>query len=144
MVLRFHPLIDQVERFRGSGVKAYGKIADFYTVVLDGVEQGRSEEGIVNSLKKNGFVYLKEASAEYQKEGADFSRDTKSATFLREALEGAVRCSICGARLHQKSITVDHVQRKQDGGTGSVDNAQLAHGYCNSGYKESQRVRDGS
>ncbi len=70
LVLRFHPLIDQVERFRGSGVKAYGKIADFYTVVLDGVEQGRSEEGIVNSLKKNGFAYLKEASAEYQKEGA--------------------------------------------------------------------------
>ena len=63
---------------------------------------------------------------------------------FRVSLEGAVRCSICGARLHQKSITVDHVQRKQDGGTGSVDNAQLAHGYCNSGYKESQRVRDGS
>ena len=37
-----------------------------------------------------------------------------------------------------KTISMDHAQRKQDGGTGSPDNAQLTHPYCNSGYKEQQ------
>ena len=144
IILSFHPLIDQVERWRGGGLKAYGKIADLYMVILDGLEEAHSTEQIIADLKEGEFGYLKEASDGPAKKGADFSRDTKSATFLREALEGAVRCSICGARLHQKSITVDHVHRKEEGGTNSPDNAQLAHGYCNTGYKESQVVGRGS
>jgi hypothetical protein len=35
-----------------------------------------------------------------------------------------------------KSISFDHKDRKQDGGLGTPDNAQLTHHYCNGGYKE--------
>jgi hypothetical protein len=43
----------------------------------------------------------------------------------------------CGhARIRAKTITLDHIDRKQDGGTGAPENAQLAHPYCNHGYKE--------
>lgn len=59
-----------------------------------------------------------------------------SAIYLREALAKELTCGICGARLHSKSITLDHIQRKQDGGLGTPHNAQLAHPYCNDGYKE--------
>lgn len=34
-----------------------------------------------------------------------------------------------------RRITVDHIIRKRDGGEGSLENAQLAHPYCNSIYK---------
>jgi hypothetical protein len=66
----------------------------------------------------------------------DFTTERKSAVYLREALERALRCAICGARLHHKSIHIDHIQRKADQGPASEDNAQLTHPYCNTSYKE--------
>ncbi|MFD9472499.1 HNH endonuclease signature motif containing protein [Streptomyces goshikiensis] len=68
----------------------------------------------------------------------NFSAETKNSVFLKAALAEATRCEICWARLHFKSVTVDHKIRKEDGGTGSVSNAALTHPYCNSGYKESR------
>ena len=65
----------------------------------------------------------------------DFSSEKKSEVFIREAIESAVKCSVCGGLLHRNSITIDHIERKQDGGLGTPDNGQLAHPYCNSTYK---------
>ncbi|WP_430734266.1 HNH endonuclease [Fodinisporobacter ferrooxydans] len=42
---------------------------------------------------------------------------------------------MCGGYLHKNSISIDHVVRRQDGGTNAADNAQLAHPYCNSSIK---------
>lgn len=55
---------------------------------------------------------------------------------IREEMDKELRCAICGARLHFKSISVDHVVRREDGGASTEDNAQLAHPYCNTGRKE--------
>ena len=65
----------------------------------------------------------------------EFTSELKSAVFLREAIDSAVRCSICRARVHIRSITIDHITRRSEGGFGGEDNAQLAHPYCNTGYK---------
>ncbi len=35
----------------------------------------------------------------------------------------------------KSSISIDHINRKADGGSGSSDNAQLTHPYCNSTIK---------
>jgi 5-methylcytosine-specific restriction endonuclease McrA len=64
-----------------------------------------------------------------------FSKETKSATFLRDAIAGAPRCKICNCLLHFNSIQIDHIVRKQDGGLGVLENAQLSHPYCNSTVK---------
>lgn len=45
------------------------------------------------------------------------------------------RCCICSAAIHFNSISIDHIVRKQDGGLGTVDNAQLSHPFCNTGVK---------
>ena len=65
----------------------------------------------------------------------DFSSETKSAVFITEALENALRCKICEARIHTNSISFDHKVRKEDGGLGQADNAQLTHPYCNTAIK---------
>jgi hypothetical protein len=66
-----------------------------------------------------------------------FTTDVKSAAFLKDALgDNAVRCKICDCHIHPNAMTIDHTEDKKYGGTGSLDNAQLAHPYCNSTYKD--------
>lgn len=56
--------------------------------------------------------------------------------FIRTlAYKKAPRCAICGGLLHTHSISIDHIQRKRDGGLGCVENGQLTHPYCNTGVK---------
>jgi hypothetical protein len=35
-----------------------------------------------------------------------------------------------------QSISIDHKDRKEDGGLSTPENAQVTHPYCNTGYKE--------
>ncbi|MGH3217163.1 MAG: HNH endonuclease [Streptosporangiaceae bacterium] len=67
----------------------------------------------------------------------NFSANYKNSTYLKGILKGAPRCGICRARLNLKSVSVDHIRRREDGGSDTSENTQLAHPYCNSGYKES-------
>lgn len=68
--------------------------------------------------------------------GVDFSEDTKSSAFLREAFKQALVCPICGGYLDpSKSASYDHIVRKADGGNGHEDNCQMTHPYCNTGVK---------
>ena len=61
--------------------------------------------------------------------GKSFSKNVKSEIFLRTALQSAPKCKICNGLLHQKSISIDHIIRKEDGGTGSIDKrARRDHG----------------
>lgn len=55
--------------------------------------------------------------------------------YIQEAYKKAPRCAICGGLLHTHSISIDHIQRKRDGGLGCVENGQLTHPYCNTGVK---------
>jgi len=123
----------------GSGTRSLEPLVTFYNIILLGVVEGRTDADIIGMLRADTKLgkTLKETFAPDVEYGKEFSTDTKSQAFLRRALDGAVRCAICGARMHRNSISVDHIDRKQDGGMGTPENAQLAHLYCNSGYKES-------
>lgn len=67
---------------------------------------------------------------------AGFSDDTKSAIFLQQSLKKALPCPICGGYLDaSKAASYDHIQKKSDGGDGTINNGQLTHPYCNSGIK---------
>jgi 5-methylcytosine-specific restriction endonuclease McrA len=64
--------------------------------------------------------------------GKGFSKNSKSAAAISSLLESAPTCRICGARVHMKSMQIDHNRRRREGGTNEVQNAQLAHPICNS------------
>src|SRR5439155_1551466 len=96
-----------------------------------------------SSLGLHPAVYFYGAAGRYQptsffekvEYGRDFDSEAKSTAFLREALKNALRCQICQGFIHTKSISIDHLERKEDGGFGSPNNAQLTHPYCNTTYK---------
>jgi len=68
------------------------------------------------------------------------SDETKSMLFLRNALKAALKCPICNGLLEpSKSVSYDHIVPVRDLGTGHINNVQMSHPYCNTGYKESQK-----
>ena len=65
-----------------------------------------------------------------------FTDESKSAIFVRQSIETAMKCPICRGLLDpSKSVSYDHIKRVRDGGTGEVENGQLVHPYCNTGVK---------
>jgi hypothetical protein len=107
-----------------------------YNAVFEALLDGKSQDEIFSELI-NTRSYLKAVTDEDRHHRRNYSKDYKNSTYLRGILESAPRCGICGARLNLKSASVDHKQRRQDGGPDTVENTHLTHPYCNSGYKES-------
>ncbi|MFA5261206.1 MAG: HNH endonuclease signature motif containing protein, partial [Candidatus Omnitrophota bacterium] len=81
------------------------------------------------------YPYLKTDPENEETQRSDFNRDTKSKVFIQQALLSPLRCAICKGLIHKNSITIDHIERKEDGGLGRADNGQLTHPYCNSTVK---------
>jgi hypothetical protein len=132
----------QVVNSYGGGMRRVEAFLALFKTVLFGVQSGEGDRRILDAIgKEPGLKFLRGATPEETLSRKTFSSETKSAVFLRQALEGAPRCQICGARIHKKSISMDHAKRKQDGGDGSPDNAQLTHPYCNTGYKEHEHSK---
>lgn len=139
-LVKYRHFVNQTVNIHGSGTKAQDPVFRMYSLILDGIRQGSSEDDIVQGLQREQprLSVLSDSPTQRRR---NFASDTKSAAFLREAIDSAPRCRICNARIHSKSISIDHKIRIQDGGVGSVDNAQLTHPYCNTGYKESRLAR---
>lgn len=130
-------IIQQIVRKYRSASAAYPHITKLYFFVIELLQNNTSINDIPKKIKSNAdFSYISlndEGSEEIT--STDFSRERKSEIFLKHAIETAVRCAICDGLLHRNSITIDHIERKEDGGLGAPDNGQLAHPYCNSTYK---------
>jgi hypothetical protein len=121
----------------GSGTKGYQPLKELLAFIISSLQSGQNEDETIQSMsKETRFSYLKPyESSEASSVGVNFNTETKSAAFLRDALEEPLRCGICGGLIHYNSISLDHIQRKNDGGLGTVQNAQLSHPFCNTGVK---------
>ena len=120
-----------------SAQKSYKKISLFFKECIDLLSQGKSiDETILCLIDKREYSYLTLLSEKEKTTSVkDFSTIKKSAVFIREALQKTPKCKICDGLIHRNSISIDHIQRKEDGGVASIENAQLTHPYCNTGYK---------
>ncbi|MFN3609447.1 MAG: HNH endonuclease family protein [Hyphomonas sp.] len=114
----------------------YVRVSEFFNEVTKSLKSGKTpDEGEIASIITRGES-ARVLALHRTKSGADFSDQTKSAAFIREALKQAIKCEICGGYLDpQKSMSYDHKKRKSEGGGGAVDNCDLTHHYCNTGYK---------
>ncbi len=133
---RYDYLIQQIVRKYRSATASFPHIKNFYFLCIEKLEEGKDIDSTINEIIKDSkFKYLTQLQYEAEPQGQDFSRETKSAAFIREALASALRCGICNGYIHKNSISIDHITRKQDGGIGSLENAQLTHPYCNTTFK---------
>ena len=131
-------LIQAIVRNKRESMKAYPFVAEFYVMAVESLLETRNVKETVEQIKSSDKFsgILKDASLEKEETlSSTFSRAVKSATFIKEALKNTPKCAICGGLLHKSSISIDHINRKADGGLGNSDNAQLTHPYCNSTFK---------
>ena len=136
IIIKFDYLVQQINRKLRSAQSSYPYIKDFYFEIIDLLVSGKQTEELISTIIQNpkfDYLTLQQDSPSITSE--NFSSQRKSAVFIHEAIRDLPRCKICGGFLHKNSITIDHIQRKEDGGIGSTDNAQLAHPYCNTTYK---------
>lgn len=129
-------LAQQIFRKFRLAQASFPHIRDFFFVLIDLLNSGTKPEDLITQVIQNPkFEYLTLQQDTPEVTSPDFSSQRKSAAFIRDAISRAPRCQICRGHLHKNSITIDHIQRKEDGGIGSIDNAQLAHPYCNTTFK---------
>jgi hypothetical protein len=121
----------------GSGARSSPKIRELYDKIFGLLKSAADENAILSALRSDdtfSFLLAEDPPA-LGTAGGKFRRKTKSAAFLKEALEAALRCPICGGLMHRNSMTVDHIERRRDGGLNRPENAQMSHPFCNSTVK---------
>lgn len=128
--------INQMVTKTGSMAKGYRQLKNYFAFVLDLCGQGKTNEEIADALRSHERyqTLVKERPIKSAK-AKDISKDAKHVLFLKEALENAFVCKICKARIDKKAMSFDHIEEKQNGGLGTLDNTQIVHPYCNSTYK---------
>lgn len=135
-VLAHKHIANQITLKWGSGSKGFARLQEAYQTIFAMLLSGAKQSDIIAALPREPrFNFLKLEPEDDSPMRKDFTTDTKSQVFLRDALVNALRCRICHGYIHVNSITFDHILAKEDGGFGTPDNAQLAHPYCNSTYK---------
>ncbi|MFF9898648.1 HNH endonuclease family protein [Streptomyces longispororuber] len=142
-LIKYKYFLNQIVRAYGSLQRSVPPILTMYRIVWEGMMEGVGEEEIIMRLQQNSALRapVKVLTEDDRIHRRNFSAETKNSVFLKAVLTDATRCEICQARLHFKSVTVDHKTRKEDGGSGDLSNAALTHPFCNSGYKESRNAR---
>lgn len=138
VLLEYDFVLQQILRHFRSSTNALPHLKSFYLQLMNELllTDNNKIEAVKNVLAKEEFKFVKTSDIdEIEYTNPAFSDETKSSVFINEALDQALRCKICNARIHTNSMSFDHKDRKQDGGKGSPDNAQLTHPYCNSAIK---------
>lgn len=129
----------RISKDQGAGRRSLPALQIFLMSILDGLCDGKDDEAIVADMARDDrFAFMAVPPPIRRQEGdtgGRFSRSVKTAAFVSALTQSGARCGICGGLLHRNSMTVDHVRRLRDGGDARPDNAQMAHPYCNSGYK---------
>ena len=130
-------LVQQINRRFRVALKSYPHIRSFFMDIVGLLDKGVTSEDIANTIiQMERYKYLTLQKDFSVVTSPKFSSTAKSAAYIRDALSSAPTCKICGGLVHVNAISFDHIQRKREGGLGTVDNAQLSHPYCNSTFKK--------
>jgi len=136
IIWNFDYLIQHINRKYRSASKSYPYISKFLEDSINHLTQGKNEIETINVLIDTNYDYLALEQREFENtSSSNFNTNRKSAVYIKDAIDSAPKCHICEGLIHRNSISIDHIQRKEDGGLGNVDNGQITHPYCNTGFK---------
>jgi hypothetical protein len=130
-------LVSQVVRKFGTKSSGYVHVTEFYSKLIDHLIAGVSTKKLTEAIRAEAiFKFLQPEESPYEATPKAYSSAMKAGIVMRTLLLKELVCPICRGKLPPQCLSFDHVQRLQDGGVSSVDNAQLTHPYCNTGVKE--------
>jgi hypothetical protein len=133
LLLKYKPFINQIVKHYGSGQRGLVALTRLFRHLFDAAVLGTEDDKLLPQLVEDERLSFLKPIVDWDKgTKKDFSSERKSAVYLRQAIERALKCGICRARVHFRSITIDHIERKREGGVANEDNGQVTHPYCNS------------
>ena len=139
-LIKNRALSNQIIRKFGTKPSGRRHLRDYYESVLAILAEGKSHDEVITQLQEQ-FSYLQPAESPYEHVvPTKYSTQMKSGLLMREFLSKAPRCGICGGLVPAQAISIDHIVRLEDGGRSIVENAQVTHPYCNTGYKEARQA----
>jgi len=111
---------------------------DMYSKVINSIflaavsGNGIFEKDIVDWAGLTGKVVV----GSEKTKSSTFSDETKNKIFIQSTLLHSMKCPLCGGYIDtNKSMSYDHIIRRQDGGLGGIENVQITHPYCNQSLK---------
>jgi hypothetical protein len=128
--------INQLTVKHGSMVKGFMAIKNYYRFVLERIQAGRSEAEIeADLMASEQYQTLVKERPTPSKQAKQFSRDAANVKLMTDVLATAFVCNLCGARIDKKSMHLDHIVERSQGGPADIDNGQWLHPYCDSTAK---------
>jgi hypothetical protein len=133
-------LVQQIIRKNRQSKRGFKEVAFFYLSIVELITNKKIEspqDVVLEIKKKSEFRYLQIDIVDNEENGIkeNFSRGKKQIIKINTLVKSIPRCPICKGYLSTVSSSVDHIERKRDGGKGDVCNGQLTHLYCNTTYK---------
>ena len=115
-------------------------IKDYFEHLLDIIDKDPTTtiDNVIATLKDHSefkFLQTEIVENDIMSVKGNFSRGRKQQIKLHTYVASIPKCPICGGYMDTNSISVDHICRKQDGGTNALENGQVTHLYCNTTYK---------
>ena len=117
----------------GGWKKSFSPVKKMLRAIIDGLAAGKSEGEIEKEILNVPDI---QDGSGFDMQTEKTWRETKNMLRHRTSLERAPRCAICKARLVMADASDDHKERRTDGGSDGIGNAQLTHHFCNHGFKE--------
>lgn len=140
VIYQYSFLVQQIIRKDRQSKRAYSSIKEYYSLLVDVILKypDYEVENIVEEIRKDDrFKYLQIEIVDNEEVSvkSNFSRGKKQQIKMKTFVESLPKCPICGGYICSNSMSIDHIQRKQDGGTNAISNGQVTHLYCNTSYK---------
>lgn len=138
-LLKYKDFLNQLTIKHGSMAKGYLPIKEFLLHVLRELIAYKTVDVVRAELKDHErYFSLVDERPVKSKRAKEFSQKAKQWIYLSETLPTLKNCHICGARLDDKAMTLDHKIDKSAGGLATDENAGWVHPYCNSAFKYSK------
>jgi hypothetical protein len=141
LLVHHRHFINQLAKSKGSRTRPVDSLVALYETVLREVKTGKSQSEIIAILREDPRLKDLEDIRDEDRVRRKFSKDVRSAAYLKNAIDSPQRCALCRARMDARSMSSDHIRRAEDGGMGTAENLQFTHVFCNSGYKESKHAK---
>lgn len=134
--------INQLTVKYGSMAKGYRQVRDYYRCVLDALADGKTADEVDLILKDHDrFQILVKEKPMLTGKAKEFSTETKQHKVIADTLANALVCGVCKGIIDNKSMHLDHIEEKSEGGLATAENGQWAHPYCDSTFKAVKALR---
>ncbi len=140
VVYTYSFIVQQIVRKYRQTKRSYDKVANYFSDLMNIISSNKemTSEEIINKLRSMPeYKYLQTNIVDNEEVEirGNFSRGKRQQIKLQTFVKTLPKCPICGGYLDNRSVSVDHIIRKADGGSNAKTNGQVTHLYCNTTYK---------